>query len=130
MERKRAEDFDQDLLILFDAYVHGDIDRRGFLDKAARFAVGGVTAGMLLDMLSPKFAEAQQVPKDDKRLKAEYAEYEARIAISSLAVISGKLPPRAIGLVAEWTALHQQELTALWEKARRSEPLERLDPLP
>ena len=50
MERKRAEDFDQDLLILFDAYVHGDIDRRGFLDKAGRFAVGGVTAGMLLDI--------------------------------------------------------------------------------
>ena len=77
MERKRAEDFDQDLLILFDAYVHGDIDRRGFLDKATRFAVGGVTAGMLLDMLSPKFAEAQQVAKDDKRLKAEYNEYES-----------------------------------------------------
>ena len=49
--------------ILFDAYVHGDIDRRGFLEKAARFAAGGVTATMLLGMLSPKFAEAQQVPK-------------------------------------------------------------------
>lgn len=61
---------------------------------------------------------------------AEYAEFEARIAIDSLAVISGKLPPRAMGLVAEWTMLHQQELTALWAKARRSEPLERLDPLP
>ncbi len=44
MERKTAEDFDQDLLILFDAYVHGDIDRRGFLDRAAKFAVGGMTA--------------------------------------------------------------------------------------
>ena len=56
--------------------------------------------------------------------------YEARIAIDSLAVISGKLPPRAMGLVAEWTTLHQQELAALWEKARRLEPLQRLDPLP
>ncbi len=75
MERKTAQDFDPDLLILFDAYVHGHVDRRGFLDKASRFAVGGVTAGMLLDMLSPKFAEAQQVAKDDKRIRAEYVEY-------------------------------------------------------
>ena len=56
MERKTAHDFDQELLILFDAYVHGALDRRGFLDKAAKFAVGGVTAAMLLDQLSPKFA--------------------------------------------------------------------------
>src|SRR5918998_1767867 len=99
MERRRAEDFDQDLLILFDAYVHGDIDRRGFLDKAGRFAVGGVTAAMLLDMLSPKFAEAQQVPKDDARLKTEYAEYESpqgygkmRGYLARPAKASGKLP--------------------------------------
>jgi carboxymethylenebutenolidase len=75
MERKTAQDFDPELLILFDAYVHGAIDRRGFLDKARKFAVGGVTAAMLLDALNPKFAEAQQVPKDDKRLKTEYLEY-------------------------------------------------------
>src|SRR6185503_8248389 len=49
VERKTAHDFDQDLLILFDAYVHGALDRRGFLDKAAKYAVGGVTAAMLLD---------------------------------------------------------------------------------
>ena len=60
----------------------------------------------------------------------EYAEFEARIAIDNLAVLSGTLPPRAMGLVAEWTTLHQQELATLWEKARRSEPLPRLEPLP
>lgn len=75
MERKTAADFDQELLILFDAYVHGDIDRRGFLDRAAKFAVGGMTAAMLLDALSPKFAEAQQVSPEDKRLKTERVEY-------------------------------------------------------
>jgi carboxymethylenebutenolidase len=75
MERKQASDFDQELLDLFDKYVHGDVDRRGFLERAAKFAVGGVTAAALLDMLSPNFAEAQQVPKDDKRLKTEYLEY-------------------------------------------------------
>jgi carboxymethylenebutenolidase len=75
MERKTADHFEQELLNIFDQYVHGDIDRRGFLDRAAKFAVGGVTAGMLLDMLNPQFAAAQQVPKDDKRLKTEYLEY-------------------------------------------------------
>ena len=75
MERKTAHHFEQELLDIFDQYVHGDIDRRGFLDRAAKFAVGGVTAGMLLDMLNPQFAAAQQVPKDDKRLKAEYLEF-------------------------------------------------------
>ena len=75
MERKTAADFDQELLILFDAYVHGAIDRRGFLDKAKKFAVGGVTAAMLLDALSPNFAEAQQVAPDDKRLSASDIEF-------------------------------------------------------
>jgi carboxymethylenebutenolidase len=75
MERKTAADFDPQVLLLFDAYVHGSLDRRGFLDKAAKYAVGGVTASMLLDELSPKFAEAQQVAKNDARLKAEYVEF-------------------------------------------------------
>jgi len=75
MELKRAEDFDPELLRLFDAYVHGDIDRRGFIDRAGKYAVGGLTAAMLLDALNPRFAEAQQVAKDDARLQAQYAEY-------------------------------------------------------
>ena len=77
MERKTAHDFDQDLLILFDAYVHGSLDRRGFLEKASRYAVGGVTAAMLLEQLSPKFVEAQVVRPDDARLAAEYMEYDS-----------------------------------------------------
>ncbi len=75
MDRMKADDFDQELLNLFDQYVHGAVDRRGFLDRAAKFAVGGVTASMLLDMLSPRFAQAQQVAKDDARVKTEYVEY-------------------------------------------------------
>ncbi|HTK69315.1 MAG TPA: dienelactone hydrolase family protein [Candidatus Eisenbacteria bacterium] len=71
MERKQASDYPQDLLNLFDKYVHGGIDRRGFLVGAAKFAVGGVTAAMLLDELSPKFAAAQQVAPDDKRLSIQ-----------------------------------------------------------
>jgi carboxymethylenebutenolidase len=99
MERKTAADYDQELLILFDAYVHGAIDRRGFLDKARKFAVGGVTAAMLLDQLSPNFAEAQQVPTDDKRLKTEYLTYpspqgneKTRAYLAKPAAAAGKLP--------------------------------------
>ena len=77
MERKTAHDFDQELLILFDAYVHGALDRRGFLEKAGKFAVGGVTAVMLLDQLSPKFAEAQVVKPEDPRLKAAHVAYDS-----------------------------------------------------
>jgi len=75
VERKTARDFDSDVLRLFAAYVHGALDRRGFLDKAARYAVGGVTAAMLLDQLNPRFVEAAVVPPDDKRIKAEHVEY-------------------------------------------------------
>ena len=71
MERMKASDFPQDLLYLFDKYVHGDIDRRLFLDGAQKFAVGGLTAMGLLEMLRPNYAWAQQVPKDDKRIKIE-----------------------------------------------------------
>ena len=73
MERKQASDFPQELLDEFHLYVHGDIDRRTFLDRAGKYAVGGLTAAGILDMLKPNYAWAQQVPKDDKRIKAEYA---------------------------------------------------------
>jgi carboxymethylenebutenolidase len=73
MERKKASDYPQELLDLFDRYVHGDLDRRGFLDSAKKFAVGGVTATALWESLRPNYAWAQQVPKDDARIKTEYA---------------------------------------------------------
>jgi len=73
MERKKASDYPQELLNLFDLYVHGEISRRAFLDGAQKFAVGGVTAMALWESLRPNYAWAQQVPKDDARLKTEYA---------------------------------------------------------
>jgi carboxymethylenebutenolidase len=72
MERKKASDFPQELLNLFDGYVHGRMDRRAFLDGAQKFAVGGVTAAALLEMLRPNYAWANQVPADDKRIKATF----------------------------------------------------------
>lgn len=71
MERKKASDFPQELLNLFDGYVHGRTNRRDFLASAQKFAVGGVTATMLLDMLKPNYALANQVAKDDKRLTTD-----------------------------------------------------------
>jgi carboxymethylenebutenolidase len=62
------------LLRLFDAYVHGLIGRRGFLEAAAKFAAAGVTAAGLLEALSPRFAEAAQVPATDPRIKTEFVE--------------------------------------------------------
>ena len=75
MKKLTAHDFDQELLILFDAYVHGVIDRRGFLAGAQKFAVAGMSAGALLAALSPNFAQAQQVNPGDARLKTERLTY-------------------------------------------------------
>jgi carboxymethylenebutenolidase len=72
-ERRKASDYPQDLLDLFHEYQHGDITRRDFLDRSGKFAVGGLTGLALFETLKPNYAWAQQVPKDDKRLKAEYA---------------------------------------------------------
>ena len=73
MERQKASDFPQELLDLFHLYVHGDIDRRAFFDRAGKFAVGGVTVAGLFEALKPNYAWAQQVAKDDKRIRTEYA---------------------------------------------------------
>lgn len=99
MKRMNAGDFPQDLLNLFDKYVHGDIDRRGFLDGAARFAAGGLTAAALLEALRPRFAEAQQIARDDKRVKAMSVDYDSsqgsgkmRGYLARPAAGKGKLP--------------------------------------
>ena len=77
MERKKASDFPQEVLNLFDKYVHGDISRREFLDGAKKFAVGGLTVAAIFESLRPNYAWAEQVPKNDKRIKAEYATYQS-----------------------------------------------------
>jgi len=71
LERKKASEFPQELLNLFDRYVHGDIQRRDFLEGAKKFAVGGLTAAALLESLRPNYAWAEQIPKDDGRIKTE-----------------------------------------------------------
>jgi carboxymethylenebutenolidase len=99
MERMKAQDFPQELLNLFDRYVHGDIGRREFLDGAKKFAVGGLTATAIWESLRPNYAWAQQVAKDDSRIKSEYATVPSPQGNGSIrgylvrpANASGKLP--------------------------------------
>jgi len=99
MERKKASDFPPEVLGLFDQYVHGMIDRRAFLVRAAKFAVAGMTSSMLLDALNPRFAEAQQVARDDSRLQASTVELgsprgsgKVRGYLARPAQVQGKLP--------------------------------------
>lgn len=99
IDRKKATDYPQELLNLFDLYVHGDIDRRAFLEGANKYAVGGVTATMIWESLKPNYAWAQQVPKDDARIKAEYVTVESPNGNGSIkgylvrpAKAAGKLP--------------------------------------
>jgi carboxymethylenebutenolidase len=75
MRRQKASDFDQELLDLYDHYAHGLIERREFLTRASKFAVGGVTAAALLESLSPKYALATQVEDNDPRIEGALVDY-------------------------------------------------------
>ncbi len=99
MDRKQATDFDQELLDLYDDYAHGRIERRDFLQNAAKFAAAGMTAEAVLASLSPNYAWAEQVAKDDPAIKAEYVDYQApkgagdmRGYLTRPADAAGKLP--------------------------------------
>jgi carboxymethylenebutenolidase len=99
MERKKASDFPPEVMKLFDGYVHGGMTRRDFLDRAAKFAVGAFTATAMLESLQPNFAWAEQIKKDDARIKVGYTEYDSpngsgkmRGYLALPAKATGKLP--------------------------------------
>ena len=77
MERKKASDYPPEVMKLFDGYVHGAMTRRDFLERAGKFAVGAFTATAMLESLQPNFAWAQQVPKDDPRIRTQYLDYDS-----------------------------------------------------
>ena len=77
MTKMTAKDFDQGLLDLYDYYAHGMITKREFLDRAGRYAVGGITAAMLFNMLKPNYAMAEQVSFNDPDIKAEFTTYNS-----------------------------------------------------
>ena len=103
MTRMTARDFSPDLLELYDFYAHGIITKREFLDRTAKFAVGGMTAMTILGMMSPDYAMAEQVPFTDPTILPEYVSYPSpdghgevrgylvRPAVEGVAV-TGKLP--------------------------------------
>ena len=77
MDRKKSSDFPPEVMQLFDGFVHGRLSRRDFLDRAAKYAVGGFTAAAMLEALTPNFAWAEQVKPNDSRIEAGYASYES-----------------------------------------------------
>ncbi|MCU9850142.1 dienelactone hydrolase family protein [Defluviimonas sp. WL0024] len=75
MTRLTAQDFSPELLELYDFYAHGMITKREFLDRAGKYAVGGLTAAALLSMMSPDYALAEQVSFNDPEIRADYVTY-------------------------------------------------------
>ena len=73
MQRMKASDFPKEVLSLFDRYVHGGIDRREFIEKASKYAVGGMTAAAMLEALRPNFVLGEQIAATDSRIKGEEA---------------------------------------------------------
>jgi carboxymethylenebutenolidase len=106
MERKQASEYPQELLDLFHEYQHGHITRRDFFDRAARFAVGGLTVAAIWESLRPNYAWAQQVPKDDPRIAAGYETVPSPAGNGS---IKGYLvrPARAAGKVPTVLVIHE-----------------------
>jgi carboxymethylenebutenolidase len=105
MARKTADDFDPEVLKLFDQYVHGDLSRRHFLQSVGKFALG-VSAVGLLDALNPRFAEAQQVAADDARIKTSYLEFPSPLGYG---VVRGYLvqPAQAKGKLPTVLVVHE-----------------------
>ncbi len=77
IQRKKAQDFDQRILEIFDGYVHGKITKREFISQASRYAAAGVTGAMILEQLQPNYAWAQQVAPDDPAIVTETVSYDS-----------------------------------------------------
>jgi len=108
-KRLTAQDFDQELLDIYDYYVHGKIDRRTFLDRAAKYAVGGLTALALLEMLSPNYALAAQVPTTDARVRSEHLKYPSPNGNATNGEMRGLFakPANATGKLAGVIVVHE-----------------------
>ncbi|MBX7200606.1 MAG: dienelactone hydrolase family protein [Rhodospirillaceae bacterium] len=97
--RRKASEFPQELLNIFDGYVHGRMSRRDFIDVCRKYTVAGVTGAALFELLKPNYAWAIQVPADDKRIKGERVEIPSPQGNGSIkgylvkpANATGKLP--------------------------------------
>jgi carboxymethylenebutenolidase len=96
---KKASDYNQEVLDLYNLYVHSRINRREFLDRVTKYAIGGLTATAILESLAPNYAQAQQTSWHDPKLKSEYITFDSpkgygtvRGLLSVAADATGKLP--------------------------------------
>ena len=106
MERKQASDYPQELLDLFHEYQHGEISRRTFLDRAGKFAVGGLTAAAIVEGLTPNYAWAQQVPKEDARIRTSYETVQSPQGNGSIKGYVAR-PAKASGKVPAVLVIHE-----------------------
>ncbi len=105
-DRKSASDYPPEVLELFDGYVHNTLSRRGFLERAAKYAVGGLTALAILDSLQPNFAWAEEVSKTDSRIKVEYVDFPSPKGSNKMRGYLAR-PSNATGLRAGVVVVHE-----------------------
>src|ERR1051325_5230487 len=107
--RMKASDFPQEVLDIFHLFIHGDIDRREFVERAAKHTAGTVAAAAMLDMLAPNYAWAEQVAKDDKRIKAQYITYPSPNGNAADGKMKGYLamPANATGKLPAILVVHE-----------------------
>jgi len=107
MSEPNTQDLHPEVWRLFDRYVHGLIDRRGFLDGTAKYAVGGMTAVGILEALSPNYAEAQiQVPPTDSRIKTERIEVKSPDGNGMIRALLAR-PASATGRIPSVVVIHE-----------------------
>lgn len=122
MTRLTAQDFPAELLEFYDYYAHGKITKRQFLDLAAKYAVGGVTAIALLGLMSPDYALAQQVEFTDPDIVAEYITYPSPTDTAACAVIWCVRPTPPDGSPAWWSPMRTGDLTPILRMWRAASP--------
>jgi carboxymethylenebutenolidase len=98
MARKKAGDYTPDVLSLFDKFVHGDISRREFVDRAAAFTIAGASAAALLESLLPNFVAGQVVAADDARLTTSRRDYDSPRGAGRMSGYLARLAASAVRL--------------------------------
>ena len=106
IQRKKAQDFDQRILEIFDGYVHGKITKREFISQASRYAAAGVTGAMILEQLQPNYAWAQQVAPDDPAIVTETVSYESPEGHGTVSGLMAR-PANATGPLPAVLVIHE-----------------------
>jgi len=105
-QRKKAHEFDQRILEIYDGYVHGQMSKREFLSNAAKYTAAGVTGAMILEQLQPNYAWAQQVPADDPGIEVMQASYDSPDGHGEISGLMAK-PSGATGKLPAVLVIHE-----------------------